>query len=313
MTKRQSLAYQMNQIIKEQARAIGTSRYDDKQKEGHAIYDKIHSIESYKTHRSRLTRFGDYLRDEGVRDVAEVQKHHVEEYMHYMRAKGFERFEKGYTHSYLANTLSTINHLLVDQPGHEPYRCRDFDIEGHRERVNNRDETERVRIPDRYQEQVELIKASGLRRHELDQVNTKSFYEHDGRIYMPTIGKGGRPRVAEVRADYYAEVKTQYSDFIRKVHDRSEIPSTKEQIQRSFRGAKEIYAEKIPDKYSLHRFRSEYANEYYRQIIATEDYEKTGEEATINGVTADVGAFEKLTESLGHSRIYVLASYLGEK
>lgn len=313
MVKRQSLARQMNQIIKEQAKAIGTSRHAAKKEQGHAILDKIFAEESYDTHRSRLIRFGTYLKDEGVQNVSDIQQYHVEEYMHYMYSKGFERDSDGYTHNYLANTLSSINHLLYKVEDHEPYRCKDFDIKGYSGRKNNTDDLERVVIPDKYDEQVELARASGLRRHELEQINTKSFYEHENRIYMPVIGKGGRPRVAEIRADYHDEIKERYSDYIRKVDSVDQIPRTKQEIQRSFKGGKEIYLAKIPDKYSLHVFRSQYANALFEQIVTQKDYTKTGEEATINGITADKGVFEKLTESLGHGRIYVLASYLGAK
>lgn len=314
MAKRQSLTHQMRLIMTKQAKYIGTKRHDHKAESGHAQYDKLTSISSYETHVARLKRFKTYLADEGVRNVADIHTYHVEEYLHYMKAQGFKIDpERGYSHAYLANTLTSINHLLINEEGHMPYRCSDFDVQGYTGRKNNLDGLERPEIPGKYDQQVELAQAFGLRRHEIELVNTKSFYELDGCLYATIIGKNGRPRVAEVRADHYRQMKERYTDYIRRVESSENIPSTKAAIQRSHAGAKTIHPGAVPSKYSLHIFRSEYANELFHQIIKTGDYEASGQFHTINGVRADRAVFERLTQNLGHNRLYVLESYLGFK
>lgn len=315
MAKRQSLTHQMRLIISQQAEYIGAKRHEIKRDSGrHAQYDKITSRSSYRTHVARLKRFKSYLTDEGVRNIADIQSSDIEEYMHWLRAQGFKKDpEKGYSHAYLANTLTSINHLLVNEKGHKPYKCADFDVQGYTGRKNNLDDLKRPEIPEKYGQQVELAQAFGLRRHEIELVNTKSFYEHKGGLYATIIGKNGRPRVAEVRSDYYDYMKERYADYIRRVESSENIPSTKAAIQRSHIGGKLIHQEAVPNKYSLHIYRSEYANQLFDQIVKSSDYEPSGQSHTINGIRADRAVFERLTHNLGHNRLYVLDAYLGVK
>lgn len=318
MGRRPSLKYQFNEVLKSQE-AYGESRHAMKKEHGHGHLDKIYSEKSFLSHQSRLfggeCNFIDYLKSQGVKWIDDVKEEHVHGFLEQKYEYGFEHHnqERGYSHRYLADTVSSINHVLHGK--HEPYKIsRDWEFEGYRGRINNRDDKERLEIPDKYNEQVDLARGFGLRRSEIEDVTTKSFYQdNEGRMYVSTIGKGGRPRVSACTEKYNDEMYSRYSDYVQKVDRYEDIPQSKHEIKASLSAGKEIYDDKIPSKYSTHIYRSEYANTYFEEVIKSGDYEHYGETATINDVMADKGAFLEVSKNLGHSRLYVMSSYIGSK
>lgn len=304
---RGSLIHQTHTILNKQfEKAVGTSRYEDKKLTGHAQLDKIYSKNSWLRHKSAITVFTKYLKEEeGVKNYWGIEKEHVERFLYKME-------DEGKRYSTITGYQTAINHILIDRPDHKRYSASELGIEGITERKNNFHGKERPELPDRYKEQMELIRATGLRRSEAEKVGTKSMYRCRDNIYVSTIGKGGRPRVAKVLARSADEFQKRYSDYIINVDSRSDIPSTKEEIEEVYKTQKELYIDKIQTKFATHIYRSIYAQELFKELSETSKYEPEGITFEIVGFSGDIGKFREVSKNLGHNRVTteLMESYL---
>lgn len=305
--KRGSLKSQFVQTLKGQYDfGEGRSRHADKQEfGGHALIDRIYSYSSYKKHLSHAMQFHDYLKANDVNKIHQIEQSDIEEYMEF-------RKNEGLSHRTLAADLTAINHLLKGNniKGHDSYRLTEMDIEGNKERINNRLDRANNSIPARYDAQINFIKATGLRRQELENVGTKSIYRVDNNLYVVTKGKGGRIRYAEVNECAKADFEAKYGEHIIDRQHVSQLPATKQAIQNIWRKQDKVFEDKVPKKYPLHIYRVEYAQTRFDELQASGNYRSHGQDIEINGFKADTGVFIDLTKNLGHNRIDVLKSYL---
>lgn len=308
--KRGSLKYQFHQILKGQHDfGKGRSRHADKKEHGgHALIDRIYSDNSYKKHLSHAMQFHDYLKANSVNKVHQIEQSDVEEYLEY-------RKNEGLSHRTLAADATAINHLLAgnNNKEHDLYRLSELDIEGNRERKNNRLDRALNTIPAKYDEQIDFVRSTGLRRQELANVGSKSLYRVEDSVYVVTRGKGGRIRYAEVNESSKAEFEAKYGHFIIEKGHVSELPATKEEVQKVWREQDKLFEDKLPSKYPIHIFRVKYAKVRFDELVENGNYRKYDEEVEVNGFKADKGVFVDLTKNLGHNRIDVLKSYLRNK
>lgn len=305
--KRGSLKNQFHQILKGQLDfGKGRSRHSDKQKHGgHALIDRIYSDNSYRKHMSHAMQFHDYLKANDVNKIHEIEQSDIEEYLEF-------RKNEGLSHRTLAADVTAINHLLRGNNSreHDTYRLSQLGIEGNKERINNRLDRADNSIPSKYDAQIDFIKATGLRREEMENVGTKSIYRVDNNLYVVTKGKGGRIRYAQVNECAKANFEARYGAYIIDRQHVSQLPATKQEIQNIWRKQDKIFDDKVPKKYPLHIYRVEYAQTRFHELQQNGNYRQHGEIVEINGFRADKGVFIDLTKNLGHNRIDVLKSYL---
>lgn len=304
---RGSLKWQMNYVLNKQFEAgIGQDRHGYKKDNGHADYERIYSISSHETHVSRIQNFANWLGKEDINHINNLTPDVVATFLSSLAGRN-------YAHPTIQGYQSSINHVLHGNgvEGHPIYSVHKLGIEGVKDRKNNLYDKERPTIPQKYQEQFELVQASGFRREEVENIGTKSMYEVRGNYYVITNGKGGRPRFTKIRDEYNDQFKERYSDYIIKKDSIDEIPQSKAEINDIYRTQKPIFDRAIPSKYATHIYRSEYAQAMLKEVLASGNYKPEGYEMDVNTFVADRGAFREVSRQLGHNRasVELLASY----
>lgn len=201
-----------------------------------------------------------------------------------------------------------------------------------------------------YKAQIDTLRAFGLRRRELtggtaknrsDGLGTHSIFEYRGRLWVHTQGKGGKIRWAQCRKDLEPEMRRLYADNVRPLkHFPSTPKADKDMFNHDLKLNKQFYtgyAHSTPS----HIFRAEYAQKkllelnqrqytgyrdkigYKRIGVKPDGRPKWGRYTKKNGIslhstykigayTAQRGAFYTLSKMMGHNRLDVLQSYLGE-
>ena len=197
----------------------------------------------------------------------------------------------------------------------------------------------------KYQGQIDTIRAFGLRRRELvggssyhgkDGLGKNSLYwSKSGRIMAVTLGKGGKFRQIECRLDLQPKMQKLYGEYIRPTN---EMPRNKAEYMRIMKTNKPFYggySHSIPS----HIFRADYAQFKLRELasksfsgsrvysyskrikspqsgkyhyVRTTKTHDLSKQYQIGVYKAPFGAFYKLSEYMGHNRLDVLQSYLGE-
>lgn len=145
----------------------------------------IHSVRTADTYRAVANSFGDFLKSQGVKTIADIERQHIQAYME-SRAD-----LSAYTHS---RDLSAINKLLDTR-----YTLRDFGFQDRKYSAitNNRglsryDTSE----ANRNREQLSFVRATGIRRQSIATVTpSQAVRNADGQVIgFHVIEKGGRER-----------------------------------------------------------------------------------------------------------------------
>lgn len=304
----------MDRLSKQFEKGIGVSRYNLKKESGHAQLDIITSEKSLEKYKSAFSTFAHWCKKEGIERFHLVTQDDVERFLYYQEAIG-------QAYPTITGYQTALNHAYYGSgvPGHPRYSAHHLGIKNDKTRRNNLlTAPDKPQLPDkhRYHEQAELARMSGLRRDELERVGTKSFYEVNGDYYIAVVGKNGRPRYAEVLESGKEKFKKRYSDCIIRVDSKKEIPQTKEAIYEIYRTQTELYDHKIPNKYRMHVYRALYAQEFYRELKANDNYSKEDTRFKLSEeYEGDTGLFRKISKSLGHNRVdtQLMASYLRDK
>ena len=334
------------------SKRIGGRDKAKKMKEGkYTDYGHIYSDRSYKAHLERATKFAEYCQENGIKDFDQITPSVAQKYLIYER-------DKGYSASTIGASALAINHVMIGGGfWHESQKIMKSKIAGMPKRstkiVNQREKSLtskewRDRYPNsyqKYQNQIDTVRALGLRRRELtggssyngkDGLGTKSLYwSEKGRVLAVTIGKGGKFRTIECRLDLQPKIVKLYGKYIQPA---DKIPQNKTDFLKNMRSNKPFYhsfSHAIP----THIFRSDYAQNklrelaskpfsgereysyskrmktahkgkyYYSRVIRKHDLSKPYQ---IGSYRASYGAFYALSKNMGHNRLDVLQSYLGE-
>lgn len=196
-----------------------------------------------------------------------------------------------------------------------------------------------------YKNQIDTIRAFGLRRRELtggtsqngrDGLGDRSIYQtKDGRLFAIVQGKGGKIRWTECRQDLQKEMKQIYHGKVRPISER---PKSKAEFRHNLKNNQPFYRS-FDHNVPTHIHRANYAQHmikqlnqhqfngtrqktiYYRNgLKANGKTRYSKKEKTINlhqnyrigAYQAQYGAYYQLSKYMGHNRLDVLQSYLGE-
>lgn len=122
---------------------------------------------------------------------------------------------------------------------------------------------------ERCRDTFDTAEAFGLRARELQELNASSIVKDDqsGRLYVQTIGKGGKFRLAECRADMQERMEELHTEHIRTL-DTSKL--TEANLARNIRDEGQRLNLKGADSHKLpkHIFRAEYAQRLLEQKLA---------------------------------------------
>lgn len=314
-----------------------------------AQYGRISSDNSYKDHWARAQRFAQYLRTQtSIRKLDEITPEVAVQYLKAQR-------DAGYSASTIGADALAINHLMVGS-GHwaENQRILKSKIDGMPKRSTTYQRYKpltsqewRDRNPKLYQnykDQIDLIRAFGLRRRELSSgtsLNGKDgigpltiFHAKNGLLVAQTMGKGGKIRFAEVRKDMADEMETKYGRYARPISSAAKNGSQFRRMIKHNQPFFRSFAHRVP----THIFRADYAQhkllelnqKHYTGYHMVKKYRRAGtdsngktrhvpylkrlndgDEYQIGAYKAQYGAFFELSANMGHNRLDVLNAYLG--
>lgn len=325
-TKKESLQHQMKtELYRQYYDARGTSRHEEKQKRGEYEHlDKIYARNSLKAHLSRAEQFAKWLKAEHaeVKRLDDITRDIAGEYLKSQQ-------ERGYSVRTIESDMTAINHLQLGRSHWEKEEAlnkREFDIRSRRAEdiTNNRGERATPVTYSSYQERVVAFgEAFGLRRSEVvperknndHAVTTNSFFRKDERIYLATIGKGGRFRTVECLESRQAAIEAEYGQYIR---DVEQLPD-RQQFREEYARENQLF-NSVSNNVRIHvDCRQFYANEKLNELEESERrFELTSQNSlrsgydkyTTNNRTMLRDHAQYVSQQLGHNRLNELKSYI---
>ena len=265
----------------------------------------IHSIKTADTYRSVVNQFGDYLKQEHVRNISDISREHVQGF--------FDSRPDRSSYTY-AKDLSAINKVLGTQ-----YTHRDFGLpsRSYRDISNNRGLAERDTSQSlRNREALDFVRATGIRRESIGQITPDNIVrDRNGQaIGVHVIEKGGRERTAVI----LEQERPRITELVNQAIERngSDVPFLRE-----------------PDaNANPHYCRAEYARQLYNDLTQSReegrDYYQGMRETFINDQILhdrvdhyqnrtvhgyDRETIGEVSQNLGHNRLdVVLYHYLNK-
>lgn len=291
-----NIKIQLNNRIDELLRIGERKIKNDKTNANRA--EGIHSIRTANTYRSVINCFADYLKSEGVRNVGDITREHIQSYM--QSRSGMS----AYTHS---KDLSAINKILDTR-----YTVREFELpnRSYSHVCNNRglavrDTSDAIRN----REQLDFVRATGIRRESIATIiPSQAIRNSEGQVIgFNVTEKGGRERNAVVIEKERARI--------------TELVNQREQET-----GKNIHMfNAVDSNANPHYFRREYAQQLYEDLrqsaeqgrdyytgmrdifINQASYERAisrYKNDSIKGYERDILA--EVSQNLGHNRIDVI-------
>ena len=304
MSRKSNINHQfLSELQKETC--FGESKHKKKQehrqtaKQNHEKYQQVRGIYSHKTYNDyakSLKTFTNYV----VKNHSEVKniencKKYIPEYINTLRNKGLSEWTiHMYVYSFRSVyhcEISDLGITLKTRSRADVVRCRDAQDSAYRQ-------------SERYQNVINMMKATGCRRMELLRLRKEDFRERTnptgnktGEWEVYKRGKGGIHRWTLVNPSYVDFV----ADFL-----KNAITTTHHGEERLFKKSD------IPAKLPCHDLRSDYACDLYRY------YEKNGYGSgnlyhcrkDLKGYHYDKAILSKVSYALQHNRDNVVIDYL---
>ncbi|HEL1558064.1 TPA: hypothetical protein TXJ05_002300 [Streptococcus suis] len=336
---------QNNKLLKNGLAVLGKayrkakSRSRNEEKHKGRAGEMIFSERSLEAHSSAWTQFAEWAGEQGIKSMKQVTPELVEGYVRHM-AKNGGRDGNGATKKTLKGYVGAVNKVMTSSGQWEDKERLSLKSMGVEVRTDIKSGYKRMNASEwkeanpqqyeRYRDTFDTAEAFGLRARELQELNASSIVKDDqsGRLYVQTIGKGGKFRLAECRADMQERMEELHAEHIRTL-DTSKL--TEANLARNIRdesqrlNLKGAYSHKLPK----HIFRAEYAQRLLEQKLA-EYPRRDGQEwrsynkldrmgskerwgdfrTTVCGRTGSAEAFLAVSRSLGHNRLDVLTKYL---
>lgn len=291
--KRKSLKKQVRDRMNAM-RCIGESRHEAKkdyrENVGNGRHEMnrtvgIHSIKTFDNYLDVNMKFVDYLRAEfpEVKDLEQITKEHC---VSYVKHRAYEEGVKATTYS---RDISALNKVFrfnlnkaeigLDRKDFNRY-TNNRELKKHHKKINL----------EKYHNEILLVKSTGVRRASVTTIKPTDFVWFNDEVIGVTVKeKGGKIRTATVLEEYREELK----EFLKELD-----------------GDKVLF-DKVPNRLPTHRFRQQYAQSLYKQIVEDEiQYAlyKNKEGETYLGY--DKGILEEVSRNLGHNRVEVLKNYM---
>ena len=261
MAKRPSLGHQFHELL-ESKKCIGESRHEAKA-EGTA-HKGIYSYKTYDAYRNSSKQFAKWIKSEfpEVKYLSEIDRDMCKKYIKFREQSGFS----AYTYSQDMAMISKTLGISLTKKECDVATRRLSNIK--KNRVDNGFRTESGAI--------ELIlRGTGLRRNELINLKVKNLVVQGDRVVGVLVKKGSKGgKVREV------QVRKEYQEHIYKLIEGLESHS-------------KVINEEIPKELQAHRYRAEYAQSMYKELVAL----------------GRKDPLQDLTENMGHNRKSVLVYY----
>lgn len=324
-TNKKSLLQQMkNELYNQYNKGKGVSRHAEKERTGtFAHHDKIYSSNSLKTHITQVKDFAKWAKkqEQKIRNMEDITPEIVGLYLQ-------EKEEQGNTPHTISARLLALNRIGVNRGlWSKSLKKSDFDLAERRANTITNNRNSKVTMNDLSAKQAQIIefgRAFGLRRSELVPtahhtsnyaVSDKSLFEKNDRLFLATLGKGGRYRVAEALRESEDFIRSEYAPFIQQVE---ELP-TRDDFE-TLRGDSEPLFDSISRSVPIHVLSRQYyannklielerENRLYR--VNQSNQLKSGHAYyTTNGRPMRREHAQFLSDQLGHNRLSELKSYI---
>lgn len=306
----------------------------EKKEDNKMIFSEV----SLKNHMNNWEQFSDWLDDNyKMRRLSQLKPEHVEEYIKVLNAQGLSK-------KTLQSRIGAINKVMAERWSEsEKPKLSKMNIEVKSTKENSYKQltakewkNENEKRYNNYKDTFDTVSAFGLRKKELRELNEKSFLiDKNNKIYVQTIGKGGKYRIAECTSEKNDEMVKMYKSKSTKIDDINNFKFSKELLSRTIKnndvrlnlnGANN-------ERNSWHIFRSEYAQKLLEEKLEgfkselEGDYTKTQGYSTINvlkssdddlkGIYTEMGiykgsalAFVEVSRNLGHNRLDIMLKYI---
>lgn len=313
------------------------SRADDKR--AGVDYQRIYSKTSLDQHNRMWAQFADWAHNKGLKRLSQVTEESVREFIADKASWG-GRDGKGATAKTLKSYLTAINKVMTIGGAwgdDQRVTLSDTDVQVRADReagYKHQTAEEWLAVnpeqAERHAQLIETAQAFGLRSRELQELNERSFVRDasTGKLYVQTIGKGGKFRVAECREDMERAMLDRYGQHVREldVHQLREKnlrdAINREELRLNIKGAS---GHNLPK----HVFRSQYAQKLLEQKLAEYGRQGGGRQPIgwsaldklpkdqwgtytikMGTYSGDARAFLEVSRALGHNRLDVLTRYL---
>ena len=258
----------------------------------------IHSIKTAETYRATARLLGDYLKQEGVRNIGDINREHIE---------GFMRSRENlsaYTH---AKDLSAINKILDTR-----YTVRDFGLNNrsYNNITNNRGlSSYDTSQAERNRQQLEFVRAIGMRRESIDRITPADFIrDKNGQcIGCHLIEKGGRERIAIIIEQDRERITAQVNLAIQQTGEHTPfLPQVDSNANPHYCRAEystQLYNDLLQAREECHDYYQNMRDIFINQDAFTKACSRYHQEH-VNGHDRDIMA--EVSQALGHNRIDVV-------
>lgn len=305
-------------------------------------YKKISSPQSELNYQKSWKIFADWGFEHGIKTISKVSKEQVEEFIK-EKAEFGGRDGNGASAKTLKSYIGAINKVMYAAEKWEQSdgaKLQDMkSVSVKKDKIKNvyKDLTGKEWIEKNmqkygnYQELIDTIQGFGLRAREVQTLNTKSFIiDKNNKMYVQTIGKGGKYRVAECTKEQNDEMVKLYGEKAIRVDDIKNNMKDENMLLRYMNNKNEALDIKGA-RYSgipKHIFRSEYAQQLAKEKIQEysvklpkepkfRGYAHIKQSENMKGVITQIGslkgsveAFREVSKNLGHNRLDVLRKYI---
>lgn len=261
MAKRPSLGHQFHQAL-ESKKAIGQSRHEAKA-EGTA-HQGIYSYKTYDAYKNSSKQFAKWIKSEfpEVKYLSEIDRDMCKKYIKHREQSGCS----AYTYSQDMAMISKILDISLTKKECGVATRKLSNIK--KNRVDNGFRTGSGAIES-------ILRGTGLRRNELVNLKVKNLVIQDNKVVGVLVKKGAKGgKVREV------QVRKEYQECIYKLVEGLESHS-------------KVISEEIPKELQAHRYRAEYAQNMYKELV----------------LLGRKDPLQDLTENMGHNRKSVLKYY----
>ncbi|MDY5213421.1 site-specific integrase [Intestinibacter sp.] len=261
MAKRPSLGHQFHQAL-ESKKCIGESRHEAK-KQGVA-HEGIYSYKTYDAYKNSSKQFAKWVKSEfpWVKYLSEIDRDMCKKYIKFREQSGCSAYTYSQDMAMISKTLGIS--LTKKECAVATRRLSNIK----KNRVDNGFRTESGAIET-------ILRGTGLRRNELVNLQVKNLLVENNKVVGVLVRKGAKGgKVREV------QVRKEYQEYIYKAIEGLESDS-------------KVINEEIPKELQAHRYRAEYAQNMYKELV------ELGREDPL----------KDLTENMGHNRKSVLVYY----
>ena len=275
----------------------GNSKHSVKVASGHKTTEQvagIYSIQTMKTYLQVANEYGNWLKEQGIKrpEDYDIAKAMTRDYLEYRDAQGLSAWTINRDRAALSKIFGERIQYDTTTRTKDIVRSR-FSCE-YEKHYNPQG---------KYKTLFDFCKATGLRRHEVEQIKPTNLKERDGRFFVVVEqGKGGKYRESFILPQYQKEVLELFKN----------------------RQGEEKLFDKVPKNIDIHSLRGEYAKGVYNHIIEhreDKDFLRKDYDCKLKGTyymrgdykgnSFDKEYVEVVSKCLGHNRIdTAICSYL---